>query len=66
MPEGILPGDASVANFDRKDTTVFGTLGSCTRALHIVGKTTYFGHARCERTSSMWMPREHEIIGELA
>ena len=45
---------------------MFGTLGSCTRALHIVGKTTYFARARCERASSMWMPREHYTIGELA
>ena len=32
----MLSGDTSIANFDRQDTAVFGTLGSCMRELHIV------------------------------
>ena len=63
--EGILSSDASIANFDRQDTTVFGTLGSYMCMLHIIGKTAYYARVLYKQTSSMWMPRKYYIYYEL-
>ena len=51
---------------NRQDTTRFGTLGLCMRVLHILGKVAYCGRLCYKWTLSMWMPFEHNSLGELA
>ena len=46
-----LAVDASVAPNTRQVASVFGTLGSGARVIHIVGKCSDFARARCERAS---------------